>query len=239
MPERFWEIDFFRGLAVIAMVVFHFLFDLYYFKGYLFNLQSGLLWAIGRFAGISFLLLVGISLTISHYRAKQKNENLFFKFLKRGTMIFSFGLLVTIVTFLFAPQGTIFFGILHLIGLSIILAVPFIEKKRAALFFGVMFLFIGLYLQQFYFSFPWLAWLGFYPENIYTFDYYPLLPWFGIVLIGVFVGNVLYPNAKQKFAINAFPLTFPLDLVCFLGKNSLAIYLIHQLFLISAVLLFF
>jgi len=41
MAERFWEIDALRGIAVIMMVVFHFLFDLAFFTKYGINVSSG------------------------------------------------------------------------------------------------------------------------------------------------------------------------------------------------------
>ena len=239
MRQRYWEIDAFRGIAIIAMVVFHFLFDLNYFRGYSFDLYSGVFWAIGRFAGVSFLLLVGIGLAISYWRTKEKETKLFPKYFFRGAKIFSYGLLITLATFLFVPQGTIVFGILHLIGVSVILAFPFVERKNLALIFGIIFFISGLYLQQFSFDFPWLLWLGFYPKGFYTFDYYPLLPWFGIVLFGVFLGNTIYSKAKQKFKLMDFSRFFPINVLCFLGKHSLPIYLLHQLLLVPTILLFF
>ena len=241
MAERFWEIDFFRGIAVIAMIVFHFLFDLNYFAGYAFELHSGLWWLVGRFSGAGFLLLVGLTLTISYSRAKKEKkwQGLFSKYFFRGLIVFGMGLLVTIATFLFVPEGTIFFGILHLIGASLVLAFPFLEKKYLALFFSAIIFFLGLHLSRFSFDFPWLLWLGFYPKNFYTFDYYPVLPWFGVVLLGVFLGNLLYPSAKPRFSFPDISNYFPINFLCFLGRKSLLAYFLHQLVLIPMVLLFF
>jgi len=239
--KRYWEIDFFRGVAIIAMVFFHFLFDLNFFKAYNFDLFSGIFWLIGRFSGFSFLILVGLSLTISYSKSKKSllGKELFFKYFFRGTRVFSLGLLITMLTLLFVPQGTIVFGILHLIGSSIILAFPFLEKKYFSLFFGAIVFSLGLFLQQFSFSFPWLLWLGFYPAGFYTFDYYPLLPWFGVVLFGVFLGNMLYPQAKPIFLPPDFSKAFPISFLSLLGRHSLLLYFLHQLILIPIVLIFF
>jgi len=235
VTERYWEIDFLRGLAVIAMVFFHFLFDLNFFTKYSFDLYSGLFWGIGRFAGITFLLLVGLSLTISYNRRKQNEQKLFKRYLFRGARIFFFGLLITAATFIFVPQGTILFGILHLVGASIILAYPFLRKKWLNLFLGSFIFLFGLYLQGFSYDFPWLLWLGFPPANFYTFDYYPLLPWFGVVLIGIFLGNSFYPQGKRKFKFPEFSETNFFKQINFLGRNSLIIYLLHQPVLIAIV----
>ena len=39
--SRFWELDIIRGLAVVMMVFYHFLYDLDYFGGYPLNVRSG------------------------------------------------------------------------------------------------------------------------------------------------------------------------------------------------------
>ncbi|MBU4124390.1 MAG: DUF1624 domain-containing protein, partial [Nanoarchaeota archaeon] len=91
---------------------------------------------------------------------------------------------------------------------------------------------IGLILQNFTFDFPWLLWLGFYPTNMVTFDYFPLLPWFGIILIGIYFGKLLYKNNKRTFKISDLSNYLNIKFVSFLGKNSLLIYLMHQPLLI-------
>lgn len=59
-------------------------------------------------------------------------------------------------------------------------------------------------------------------------DYFPLLPWFGVVLIGIWLGNTAYSNGARRFRLPNWQvpaLTFPLG---WLGRHSLTIYLIHQ-----------
>ena len=239
--NRFWEIDFLRGIAVMAMVVFHLLFDLNYFGIYPADLYSGLWFIVGRFAAIVFIFLVGLSLTISYSKACAKNlsrQNHFSKYLKRGLRIFLLGLVITLATFIFFPAGAIWFGVLHLIGISIIITFPFLRFKKLNIVLGAILIIAGLYLMQFTFSFPHLLWLGFFPQNFYTFDYFPLLPWFGVVLLGIFTGNLLYPNAKRRINPETFPAVSPKNPICFLGRHSLAIYFIHQPLLI-ALLYFF
>ncbi len=237
--QRFFEIDALRGIAVIAMIAFHAAFDLNFFAGYRLPLYSGAFFVLGRFAAVAFLLLVGLSLTISYNRVKseKKGIELFKKFLFRGAKIFCLGLVITAATWLLFPSSFIAFGVLHLIGAAIILAFPFIGKKKTSLFAGVALIALGLWLQQFSFPFAWLLWLGFSPGNFYTFDYFPLLPWFGVVLLGVFAGNALYPNAKRRFRVPDFSKNNVVQFFCFLGRHSLIIYFLHQPLLVAAILL--
>ena len=111
---RYWEIDFLRGVAIIMMIVFHAIFDFTFFSSYEIDLQSGFWWLFARITASIFIFLVGISLTLSYSRKKE-----FSKYLYRGTKIFSWGLVITLVTWIFLSQGFIAFGILHFIGLSI------------------------------------------------------------------------------------------------------------------------
>jgi uncharacterized membrane protein len=63
-------------------------------------------------------------------------------------------------------------------------------------------------------------------------DYRPLLPWFGIVLIGLFFGNVVYGDGSRP-AVMEDKAPVPARPLLPLGRNSLFIYLIHQPILIA------
>jgi uncharacterized membrane protein len=238
--QRIWEIDTWRGLAIIAMVFFHFLFDLNYFSGYALNLSSGILWGIGRFAGISFLLLVGVSLALSHSRSKELSQKATIKkYGLRGIRVFAWGLLITAATFLFVPEGTIIFGILHLIGLSIILSLPFLNKRVFNLGLGIVVFAAGNFLNAYSISSPLLVWLGIPHTGFYSFDYYPVLPWFAFVLFGLFVGNSIYPNGTRNFSIPDYSKNTAIRFLSWMGRHSLSIYLLHQLILIPIILFAF
>jgi len=229
MEKRFWEIDFLRGIAVIMMIIFHFLFDLVFFRGYNINVSSGLLLYFARMTAFIFIFLVGVSLTISYSRAiKKQKTNLFTKYLKRGAKIFSWGLAITLVTWLFFREEFIIFGVLHFIGLSIILAYPLIKYKWQNLVLGVFFIVAGFFLSKLTFNFSWLMWLGFIPKYFCTLDYFPLLPWFGVVLIGLFFGNLLYKNNRRIFKIADLSKNYLIIFFSFLGRHSLFVYLVHQ-----------
>lgn len=238
LEERFWEIDFLRGLAIIMMIIYHLFYDLDFFNVYNININSGFWWYFARTTATMFILLVGISLTLSYSRARMLNpkSNLYSKYLRRGLRTFAGGLIITLMTWIFLREGFIIFGVLHLIGISIILAYPFLKLRSWNLLIGIIFTSIGIYLKKFTFGFPWLIWLGFKPDTFYTVDYFPIFPWFGVILIGLFIGNLLYANYTRKFNFWDPPNFSFIGLFCFLGRHSLLIYLIHQPILITLLL---
>lgn len=232
LNERFWEVDSLRGIAIIMMISYHFLFDINFFGIYPVDVYGGFLWFMARATAFTFIFLVGISLTLSNARAEIRGGynggKGFNKFLKRGIKIFSLGILITIVTWIFIPQEFIMFGVLHFIGLSIILAYPFINRKNLDLILGIFVIIVGIYLGNFTFNFNWLFWVGFIPNNLQTVDYFPLFPWFGVILIGLFFGSILYKNYQRQFKLPDLADSYPVRGFSFLGRNSLVIYLIHQ-----------
>ena len=234
--KRFWEVDSLRGLAIIMMITYHFLFDLTFFGIYSFDVYSGFLWVFARITAFTFIFIMGVSLTLSNSRAqitgKYREWGLFKKYLKRGLKIFSLGLLITLTTWIFIPQEFIIFGVLHFIGISIILSYVFLKSKYLNLFLGIGLILLGIYLGNFTFDFNWLVWLGFIPNNLDTVDYFPLIPWFGVVLIGLFFGGLLYKNYQRQFKIPDLSKNYFVKIFSFLGRNSLIIYLIHQPILI-------
>lgn len=234
---RFWEIDFLRGVAIILMIISNFATDLDYFNVYNFH-AHGFWWWFARAVASIFLLLVGISLTLSYSRArilkKQGEEkNLTKKYIKRGLRIFGWGLLITVVTWIFMAYllkrgGFVIFGVLHLIGASIILTYPLLNYRYLNFLLGTTIIMTGIYLKNFTLSFPWLLWLGFKPQEFYSVDYFPLFPWLGVVIIGIFLGNTLYKDYRRKFEILNLSSSQPVEFLCLLGRNSLFIYFIHQ-----------
>jgi len=220
------------------MVLFHIFFDLRFLGIYSFESEL-FWWFFPRIIASTFVFLVGISLTLSYSRVEKKPErDVLKKYFLRGLKIFSLGLLITLVTWFLIGEGFIFFGILHFIGLSVILAYPFLRYPKFNFYIGIFAMLAGLYLLTLRFSFPYLVWLGFIPSGAYSLDYFPLLPWFGLVLMGIYYGNFLYPKGRRIFRIRELG-SKPVRFFSFLGRNSLLIYLIHQPVILMAIFLLF
>jgi uncharacterized membrane protein len=237
--ERFFEVDALRAVAIVLMVIYHFFFDLDFFSISEFDMHSGLIVVIGRSAAILFIFLVGVSLTLSYSRASRckSGKEIFIHNLKRGAGIFGWGLVITLVTATFLESGTIYFGILHLIGVSIIISYPFLKHREFNLIAGLILLFAGIPMDAAYVDYPWLLWIGLKPHGFYTLDYFPLIPWFGLVLLGIYTGNSLYPDYKRSFRMCDCEGNAGVRLLEYLGKKSLLIYLVHQPVIVGMLLL--
>ena len=238
LKQRFWEIDLFRGIAIVMMVLFHFFFDLDYLGIMELDMHSGLLLILGRTAAIIFVFLVGVSLTLSHSREQLSGRPAgYYKFFKRGVGIFSWGLVITLVTALLLERGTIYFGILHLIGVSIIISYPFLKYRIKPLITGLAILIMFLPARQIFIESPLLLWFGIMPYGFYTLDYFPLIPWFGVVLLGIFTGNSLYTDYQRQFVIFDLSGNPAVRILGYLGRRSLFIYLVHQLVIVGLLIL--
>jgi len=221
------------------MILFHVVFDLSYFGEFDLDIYSGFWWFFARTTAFIFILIAGISLTLSYSRARVSKSlgNLRVKFFRRALRIFSWGLVISLITWIFLRDGFIVFGVLHFIGVSIVLSYSLLRYRYLNLLLGSSVIALGVYLSFFSFDFPWLLWLGFRPQSLYTFDYFPLFPWFGAFLVGLFFGNLLYPDYVRNFnPPDLSGLSF-IRFFCFLGRHSLLIYFIHQPILISILFL--
>lgn len=237
--ERFWEIDFLRGIAICLMIFYHLLFDLHFFYNLdpLFPFAN---WKVLQIiTGGLFLTLVGTSAVIKYQKLKKFQDSLFFSFLKQAFFIFFLGFLLTVFTFLFIEGGIILFGILQLIALSLIFAYPFLKQPRLALSFCLVIIFVSPFLNSVFDKMDYLLPLGGRQFNFSMLDYYPIFPWFAFVLLGIFTGNLLFKNRQRKFPVLPFQNYKVIRFLSFLGKNSLLIYFLHQpIIFISLTLLF-
>ena len=227
VPERYPEIDIARGIAVVMMVLFHIAFDLS-FLGIAGIPVSSLPWrAFAMATAALFLLLVGISLSISAGYAKTRlsRSDFILKYLKRGAGIFAIGIGISIVTWIILPGAFIVFGILHLIGLSIALSPLYTGYSWQNLLAGLAMILVSPVVAAMRGD-GWLVWLGIHPPAFYSIDYTTMFPWLGVVLIGVGLGAILYPRAARRWD-HEVP-TLPSSPLRFLGRHSLAIYLVHQ-----------
>jgi len=225
---RFWEIDALRGVAIVMMVIYHLMWDLLFF-GVFTNLalQQGFWKYFQRTTASTFIFLVGVALVVSYKRDMNHTKANFRKFLWRGAKIFGWGMILSVLVRL-AGVGRIDFGILHLIGAAIILAYPFLGYRWSNIGLWALLNGVGYLLQPVGVGTTWLVWLGIKPTAYYYLDYFPLIPWFGVVLLGIGVGNLLYGNNQRRFSLPTLSHLAPVHGLQWLGRRSLVIYLLHQ-----------
>lgn len=237
--QRVWEVDALRGLAVVMMVVYHFMYDLYFFRVTDAIFTNPFWFYFQRTTATLFIGLVGVSLAL---RCQRRGSVRFVDLSKRGATILLWGLVISGVTWLaLGPTSYIRFGILHFIGLAIVVAYPFLRLRRLNLLLGIGLIGFGVWLQQFTFAPPWsyLFWLGLEPPNHTYVDFFPFIRWFGVVLIGIALGNLLYGRTDRRFHLPVHGGSGLVAGLTTLGRHSLSIYLIHQPVLLALFALFF
>jgi uncharacterized membrane protein len=226
--SRFREIDATRGIAILMMILFHTVFDLNFFMITPVNIATGFWRTFALTTASLFLIVVGASLVVSYSRSAIMLSGfaLTKKFLFRGAGIFALGLVITLATWLYLHEGFIIFGILHLIGVSVMLSPFFFRFGKYNIPFGLFFIAGGFFIGNI--SGPiWLLPLGIQPVSFASVDYTPLVPWFGVVLVGMGLGEFLYSGGVRRFTAPHMPDRIAGSLA-FLGRYSLIIYLIHQ-----------
>ncbi len=242
---RYWEIDAVRGIAVVLMVLFHLMWDLFYFGIYTTNMLGGPWQVFARSIGATFLLLLGLSATLVDARLEQRATrpggragSRFSWYLVRGGKIVGLGLLITLVTAVVLPSGVIIFGMLHLLGVSLVLLYPFLRARRwLIVVLALAMIGTGFFLNAQLVGYPWLLWLGLPPRGRFMVDYYPVLPWFGVALLGVVAGRTFYPAGIRRYAVPEVSGNWIVRGLSLLGRHSLVIYLTHQPILIGLLIL--
>ena len=215
-------IDQIRGFAFILMAIFHFFFDIAFLLGVPIPMFTHPLWILFRMVIIfGFLSMVGVCLSLNYQRGFNRVN-----YQRRLLKLLIAALVITVTTAIIMPQIFIFFGIIHVILASSILALPFLMLgKQYRLYYGalgVVLLVAGHYVQIFspdsFFSWVWHT-----RPLPQTADYAPIIPWFGFVLLGIAAGW----NAEQWASKQYLPqfLDVPLQ---WCGRHALILYIVHQ-----------
>lgn len=230
--KRLHTLDELRGIAIILMVLYHVLYSM----TFIFSLEFAynIMWHAVKFQPvipIMFITLCGIVCSLS------RNN------LNRGIKIFAIAIVITIVTAVFMPSNAIIFGILHFLGVALILY-ALLEKWILKLPVSVgmvisLLLFIVLYNipsgyigfrgllyfelpTQLYSCYP-LFLIGLPTSSFSSSDYFPLIPNIFLFLFGIYTGKLIKEKGAPQFMYRS--LCPPL---AFLGRHSLFIYIIHQ-----------
>lgn len=241
--NRYTVPDIIRGVSVIAMIVYHTMWDLVYlfdvsipwFKtqtGFIF--QQSICW--------SFILVSGFCLQLGR------------KKLKRGLIVFACSLVLTAVTAIVMPNEIIIHGVLSLIGASMLITIPLervFKKIHPLLGIAINFLLflltynitvgvigIGEYeflrLPEFLYANTVTAFFGFPDSGFRSADYFPLFPWLFLFFTGYFICSLFRRTDKMKI-FSAFSCR-PLE---FIGRHSLEIYMAHQPIIFGILLLIY
>ncbi len=227
LKKRFWEIDALRGIAILMMFVFHFFWNTNFFGLTHFALYSGGFGVFQKSIAILFLFIAGFSSILFF----SKHNFSFRTYFKRFSLLLGAAVLISIVSWIVFPSMWIYFGIIHLIAFSFLISLPFYKKPFSylALPLGIIIILIPFLLDTFSFNLGYFFWLGFgYPFQ--TLDFYPVVPWLGVFLLGVFFGSILFQKNKLLFSFKN-PNNFLSKYLCFFGRHSLLFYLTHQLVL--------
>jgi uncharacterized membrane protein len=223
---RIGGLDALRGLAVVAMVAYHFAFDLAYFRVTAQNFYRDPFWLHSRTAILSsFLLIAGVSLVLAQRTPKGRAG-----FMRHVAVIAACALAVSAGSYVMFPRSYIWFGVLHAISVSLILVRPVVGRPWIALVIGIAMILAGNLVTSAAFDSRALGWIGFMTGKPITEDYVPLFPWTGVMLLGVAAGHAL---ARRDFAAlkPLARLSAPLQ---WLGRHSLAVYMVHQPLLLGA-----
>ncbi len=230
--KRYTLVDVLRGLAIIAMVAYHTLWDLVYI------FDVGIPWFTSDSASFfqmsirwSFIFISGFSLSFSRNK------------LKRGITVLIGSVIISLATYFFMPENFILFGVLNLIAVGMLATIP-LEKlfKKIHPLVGIILCFLLFYLTYStelgrweignftLLKFPkWLylnnftAFFSFPPKSFDSPDYVPLLPWLFLFWVGYFTYLLCLKKGWLKYlsTVSFKPLEF-------LGRHSLLIYLLHQ-----------
>ena len=222
---RVHAVDTARGVALVGMIVFHVARDLEMFG----VLAAGTTlfgpWAVfARLVAGSFLFLAGVGLVLGHCDGVRWRA-----FGRRLAVIAGAAIVVSASTYLVAPSVFIYFGVLHAIAASSLLALAFLGAPAWVPAASGAAVLLAHGAVPPIFATPWLGWTGLSAQVRPSLDFLPLIPWLGPCLLGVAAGRIF-----PWHALSGVGPTSRLDaMLGWMGRRSLAIYLLHQPILLS------
>lgn len=249
MNTRLRKIDEIRGLTLISMILYHFMWDLYFIAGFHIDWYTGPIGYVWQKSiCICFIFISGFCFSMGKNR------------LKRSLLIFICGCIITAVTLIFMPENRVIFGILTFIGsaglIMILVDKPhkYLEGKLdrktlnltmlignfiffIAFFkvnFGQIFVFVGSIDVPHYFYSGYIStFFGFPAPTFFSTDYFAILPWIFLYFVGYYAEKIILKINKVEDYLKEDRL----KAISFIGRKTLIIYMLHQpvLYLITLI----
>lgn len=244
-PARLRVLDALRGLALLNMIVYHFVWDLIYlfdFRWDLLESTAGYWWQM--VSCCAFILISGFSWSLGRRK------------LRNALTVLGCGAALTGITTIWLSDTPVIFGVLTMLGscmLIFVLLDLFFSRlpvsARAASGISEHYYVVGLFLSFIVFSLTlsigkgyigfgknklldlpkawyggvFATYLGFAGDDFYSVDYFPMLPWFFVYACGFFLYKIF--ESKNLLHYLQRSVLAPLE---WLGRRSLAIYMLHQ-----------
>lgn len=210
--NRITELDFLRGIALIIMIYFHTIRSMHEIFGYDVSYTSTRMVYIGTFSAILFIFISGISWWFS------RNPY------KRFVLLWAISIILSIATYIYDNSWFIKFGIIHFFAVSSLLGIV-VKKINPYIMIcvGIAIIISNYRITEIPVNTNYLFFLGLKNSDFQSLDYYPLIPRFGVYLLGMSMNTLLYKNKKSIIwnILNIKPINF-------VGRHTLAIYLFHQ-----------
>ena len=229
LKKRYHLLDELRGFMVLCMVIYHGFLSVDMALGgsnvalKLFDFFTP---AEPLFAG-GFILLSGICCNFSRSN------------LKRGLILLSIALGLNAITIIgqnhFGFSGiAIYFGILNLLSFCMIFVGVFnkplskINAKVGIIIFLILFILAYIFIakldgEYFLVDSEYFYMFGFPSYTFYSADYFPILPWLFLFIVGFYIGKTNIFIKYEKFFSKKCKIPFR-----FLGKYAIIIYVLHQ-----------
>jgi uncharacterized membrane protein len=148
--------------------------------------------------------------------------------LKRGLITAAMAIVVTVVTYFVGDP--IIFGVLHLLAVCMLLYAVFgkylerLPEVAAPVIYIVLLVGSAIFVHAMNPVRSEKLWVfGLYSKNFSSGDYFPILPWLFVFLLGAWAGKYIRERRlPERFY------TFDMPILPELGRHSLWIYMLHQ-----------
>jgi len=229
-PARFDRLDALRGVAIVWMAVFHFCFDLAYFRFTRQNFYTDPFWTVQRTVIVTlFLFCAGLGQAVAVEQGQGWR-----RFWRRWSQIAGCAVLVSLGSWFMFPRSFITFGVLHGIALMLIVGRLTAHWRGWLWPLGLVALLLPQAVAHPWFDTRWTNWIGLVTHKPIAEDYVPLLPWLGVLWWGLAAGQWLLRH-RRTWLTDALPRR--LRPLAVLGRWSLTFYMLHQPVLIGLLML--